>query len=324
MPKTRNETERTKIRTALEAVAAFVLAAHKKPDGDALGSMLALARWIDARGGAATVVCPDGVPDPYGFLPGANSVTREFPADPLRTGLLVLDTPLIARTGVPAALVAQASPVINIDHHPDNEEFGDLNLVDTGASSAALLVYEILEPLGGLTGEIASLLYAGALTDTGGFRFGNTDARTLRTAAKLVELGADPARTARMIYGEQPLSRLRLLGLVLASTETVLDGKVAVLTMTERMRRETESTGDDIEGLASYGRLLEGAQVAVLLRELDGAVRVSLRSAGPVDVNAVAASLGGGGHRAAAGIVMEGSLGEVRARLIEAVAGFLV
>jgi len=301
-----------------------VLAAHRKPDGDALGSMLALARWIEGRGGRATVVCPDGVPDPYGFLPGAELVAREFPADPSGAGLVVLDTPLMARTGAPAEIFEQTSPVINIDHHPGNEEFGDANLVDTSASSAALLVYEILEPLGGLTAEIASLLYAGVFTDTGGFRFGNTDARTLGTAAKLVDLGADPALTARMIYGEQPLGQLRLLGLVLASAETILDGRVAVLTMTDAMRRETGSTGDEIEGLASYGRLVEGSQVAALLRELNGAVRVSLRSAGPVDVNAVAASLGGGGHRAAAGVVMDGSLAEVRERLAEAVAAFLV
>jgi phosphoesterase RecJ-like protein len=324
MPKTQNETERKKIRKALEAGGSFVLAAHRRPDGDALGSMLALARWIEGRGGIAAVVCPGGVPEPYGFLPGAESVVRGFPIAPAQAALIVVDTPMVSRTGAPPELVAQASPVINIDHHPDNEEFGDANLVDTSASAAALLVYEILEPLGGLASEIASLLYVGIFTDTGGFRFGNTDARTLATAARLVELGADPALTARMVYGEQPLGRLRLLGLVLASAETVLDGRVAVLTLTDEMRRETGSSGDEIEGLAAYGRHIEGAQVSALLRELDGAVRVSLRSAGPVDVNAVAASLGGGGHRAAAGIVMEGSLEEARGRLIEAIEEFLV
>lgn len=311
--------DRNKILELLESRDALVVASHRKPDGDAVGTMLALLLWARGRERRAEALCPGGVPEPYGFLEGADLVVDAVP-DGLRDfHLLVVDTPDASRSDAVDGAARAAQTVVNIDHHPDNTRYGDLNLVDSSASSAALLVAELLERFGEIPREIATALYTGVLTDTGGFRFGNTDARTLSVASRLVERGVKPARVANAVYGEQSIGALKLLGMVLASTELAVDGRVAVSLLTKAMKDECGSDGVELEGLASYGRLVRGVEVAVLVREEDGRIRASLRSRGPVDVNAVASDLGGGGHRAAAGVVMDGTVDEARERLIAAV-----
>jgi phosphoesterase RecJ-like protein len=312
--------DRSKILEILESGDALVMASHRRPDGDAVGTMLALLLRARALGRRAEALCPGGVPEPYGFLAGADSVAEALPPGFDDFHLVIVDTPDGSRSDAAGAAAEAARTVINIDHHPDNTRYGDLNLVDSSASSAALLVAELLDGLDGMSREVATALYTGVLTDTGGFRFGNTDARTLSVASKLVESGAKPARVASAVYGEQSIGALRLLGMVLASTELALDGRMAVSLLTKAMKDECDSDGVELEGLASYGRMVRGVEVAVLVREEDGRIRASLRSRGPVDVNAVASSLGGGGHRAAAGVVMDGTVEEARRRLVEAVA----
>jgi phosphoesterase RecJ-like protein len=311
---------RRKILEALEGAGPFLITFHRKPDGDALGSGLALGLWLEARGKRVEVVSSDGVPDPFGFLPSADRVLTETPPDILGFTAFVLDTPDAPRAALAEGVLARAALVVNIDHHPDNTSYGDVNLVDASASSVALIIYELLADAGELSADVSSLLYVGAMTDTGGFRFRNTDARTLRAAGDLVALGASPGDLANAVYGEQPLGRLRLLGKVLSTTETELDGRVAVSVLTERMKSDAGSTGEDIEGMASFGRLIRGVEVALLLREEDGRIRASLRSKGVVDVNAIACRLGGGGHKAAAGVLLEGPMESARERLLEAVA----
>jgi phosphoesterase RecJ-like protein len=310
--------------TAIRSDGPFVLGAHERPDGDSVGSMLALSRWLENRGRDVAAVFPRGVPEPYADLPGADGVAHSFPDDLSDTTLIVVDTPLPERMAGGGDAVDDAARVVVIDHHPDNTRFGDVNLVDPTASSAALLVYEALaagnESLDAVT---ASLLFVGIMTDTGGFRFGNTDERTLRAAAALVAAGARPAELSNAVYGSQSLGQLRLLGLVLSSAETVMEGAVAFLTVTDAMRADAGSTGEEIEGLASYGRLIDGVEVAVLLREEEGRVRISMRSAGRVDVNALARRLGGGGHRAASGALVEGSLDDARREVLDALGGLL-
>ena len=310
---------RRKILEALEGPGPFLIAFHRKPDGDALGSALALGLWLEGRGKRVEVVNFDGVPDPFGFLPSADRVLLETPPDVLGCTAVVLDTPVASRAALAEGVLARAALVVNIDHHPDNTSYGDINLVDPSASSVALIIYELLADAGELSADISSLLYVGAMADTGGFRFGNTDSRTLHAAADLVALGASPADLANAVYGEQPLGRLRLFGMVLSTTETELGGRVAVSVLTERMKSDTGSTGEDIEGMASVGRLIRGVEVALLLREEDGRIRASLRSKGAVDVNAVASRLGGGGHKAAAGVVLDGPIESARELLLAAV-----
>jgi phosphoesterase RecJ-like protein len=307
------EEARKRALAALEGAGPFVVAAHDRPDGDSVGASLGLASWLRSRGARADVVAPQGIPPPYDFLPGAGAALREWPSSPGELVLVVLDTPLPERAGLPGGFLERTSLSVNIDHHPDNTRFADVNVVDPTASSAALIVSEILEESGRPLGrDVATLLYAGVLTDTGSFRFGNTDARTFEAAARLSRAGADPAHVARRLYGEQPVGRMKLLGLVLASMERALGGRVAVSYLTRAMREETGSSGDEIEGLASWGRLVEGVEVALLLREEAASVRGSLRSNGDVDVNAIARTMGGGGHRAASGFTYDGTLEEAR------------
>lgn len=291
---------------------------HRKPDGDAVGSMLGLAAWLRARGVRAVVLSPGGIPAPYGFVPGADTVVDERPSDLTGYVAVAADAPDATRLAAQRDDLESASVVLNIDHHPDNSLYGDVNVVDPEASSASLVIYDILAPSGGIDVDAATCLYTGLLTDTGGFRFSNTNARTFAAAAALTEMGARPSAAARAVYAEQPLGRLRLLGMVLSSAETALGGRVAILTLTDEMRDACGTSGDDIEGLASYGRLIEGVAVAALLREQGDSIRVSLRSADGVDVNALARELGGGGHRVAAGVVLDGPLDAARARLMEA------
>lgn len=311
---------RVDITECLLAGRPVVIASHRRPDGDALGSSLGLLDWLEARGVRAVVVGADGVPEPYGFLQRAGEVRDEVPADISDFTLAVLDTPSPARAAVPAHVFRRASCVIDVDHHPDNALFGDINLVDVSASSVALLIYELIRSAGGTPRPSgAEALYTGVMTDTGCFRFGNTDARTLEAAAALVRLGAGPAALANSVYGEQPVGRLHLLGKVLESIEIAAGGRVAVSALTREMKEQTGCTGDEIEGVASFGRLVRGVEVAVLLREENGRVRASLRSRGGVDVGAVARSLGGGGHSSAAGVVLAGSLEDARSTVLGAV-----
>ncbi|MBD3368181.1 MAG: bifunctional oligoribonuclease/PAP phosphatase NrnA [Candidatus Eisenbacteria bacterium] len=314
----------TEAAETLRGEGPFIVGAHERPDGDSVGSMLALVRWLRERGRKADAVVPGGVPDPYAALPGAGDVLDFYPEDLSDTTLILVDTPSPDRVAGLENGHERAASVVVIDHHPDNQGYGDINLIDTGASSAALLLYETLTEAGdGLDAETATLLYTGVLTDTGGFRFGNTDERTLRAAAALVGCGARPAEVATLVYGSQPIGSLRLLGLVLSTVETALDGRLAFLTLTDEMRRRAGATGEEIEGLAAYGRGIQGVEVSVLLREEDGRVRLSMRSRGRVDVNALARRLGGGGHRAASGALVEGTIADARGRVIEALGGLL-
>ena len=163
--------DREKIHRILDGDDPLVIVSHRNPDGDALGAMLALARWSADRGRKATAYSPEGAPAPYGFLPGADSIRLEFPTDATGFGLVSLDAPDASRLDLPPTLLEAADAVLNIDHHPGNTLFGTVNLVDPGASSTCLLLFEILEPYGRLSAEIATQLYTGVLTDTGGFRF---------------------------------------------------------------------------------------------------------------------------------------------------------
>ncbi|MBN2565071.1 MAG: bifunctional oligoribonuclease/PAP phosphatase NrnA [Candidatus Eisenbacteria bacterium] len=323
--RTKTAEAHTAAAEALSGSGPFVITSHRRPDGDALGSSLALLQWLRARGAQAVCVNSDGVPEPYPFLPLSDQVLRNVPDGLTARTAIVVDTPDVARAAIEDGVLDQADTVVNIDHHPDNACFGNINLVDVSASSAALLVWELLAGLPHPAGSplhpgIAAALYVGTMTDTGCFRFRNTDARTMKACAEMVALGAEPSGLATAVYGEQPAGRLRLLGLIIAGIETVFDGRVALSTLTDEMRRLAGDSGEAIEGIASYGRLIRGVEVSVLLREEKGGIRASLRSAGSVDVNDVARRLGGGGHKAASGVMLSGdTIQTARGRILAAV-----
>jgi phosphoesterase RecJ-like protein len=294
------------------------LLAHLYPDGDVLGSQLGLGLALRDAGRRVTFACRHAVPDAYHFLPGAREV-EQWPAG--RGGfdlVITLDTPDPARTG--GLLEGCRQPgtlVLNIDHHADNRRYGDVNWVEPPAAATGELVYDLLGAAGlSLTGDIATNLYTAIVTDTGSFRYSNTTPRTFRTAARLVEAGARPEEVALHLYETRHLPGLHLLGRILQQVETTPDGTVAWLVLD----RSQASSADLLEGedFVTYPRSLRAAKVAVLFRELPGEVKVSLRAKGEVDVARVAARLGGGGHRNAAGVVLKADLGAAKTLVLGA------
>jgi phosphoesterase RecJ-like protein len=300
--------------TDMESVAAelrdgerFLLTTHEGPDGDALGSLLAMHHLLGQLGKDSVMFLAAKefpLPIEYRFLP-LEEVFHEAPADMADRVVVFLDCGNIDRMPLDF-LRDDGVRMLNIDHHHDNTRFGDVNLVDTGASSTAEIVYGLALQLGvEITPEMASALYVGLVTDTGRFMYENTDADTHRIAAALIEAGVDVNDTYRRLYEHVPLEKLRLVARALDAIERPCDG-LAITYITEADYEETGSGEEMTEGIIDFLRSLEGVRVAAVIRELgsrgNAARKVSLRSSGDgVDVSAIAREQGGGGHVRAAG-----------------------
>jgi len=286
----------------------FLLTAHEGPDGDALGSLLAMQQVL-ARLGKDSVMFMAAkefpLPIEYRFLP-LEEVFHEAPADMADRTIVFLDCGNIDRMPV-EFLTAGENFRINIDHHHDNTLFGDVNLVETAASSTAEIVYELAMLLGvEITPEIASALYVGLVTDTGKFMYENTNARTHRIAAHLIEAGVEVDDTYRRLYEHVPLEKLRLVSRALEGIQRFCDDRLAVAYVGEEDYERTGSGEEMTEGIIDFLRSVEGTKVAALIRDLGdrgrAARKASLRSSdGAVDVSAIARKHGGGGHKRAAG-----------------------
>jgi bifunctional oligoribonuclease and PAP phosphatase NrnA len=293
---------------ALRANDRFLLTTHEGPDGDALGSLLAMQGILRQLGKDSVMFLAAKefpLPVEYRFLP-LTDVFHEPPADVVDRVLVFLDCGNIDRMPV-SFLQREGAQVLNIDHHHDNTRFGTVNVVDTDASCTAQIVYEISKRLGiELTPELASALYVGLVTDTGRFMYENTDAAAHRMAADLIELGVDVGDTYRRLYERMPIEKLRLIGRALEKVEIYDEGRLAV-TYIDAGDYEATGAGEVLtEGIIDILRALDGTAVAAVIRDkTDGgrsARKVSLRSAdGAVDVSAIARQHGGGGHRRAAG-----------------------
>jgi phosphoesterase RecJ-like protein len=300
----------------------FILTAHEGPDGDALGSLLGMHHLLTQLGKDSLMFMAAKefpLPIEYRFLP-LEEVFHEPPADMADRTVVFLDCGNIDR--MPVDFLSDGGNfIINIDHHHDNTRFGDVNLVDTGASSTAEIVYELGRRLGGrLTPEIASALYVGLVTDTGKFMYENTDAGTHRIAADLIEAGVEVDDTYRRLYEHVPLEKLRLVARALEGIERHC-GERLILTYVTAADYEASGAGEEMtEGIIDHLRSVEGAKVAALVRDQGtrgrAARKVSLRSSeGDVDVSAIARHHGGGGHKRAAGFSTDLELEELIAFL---------
>jgi bifunctional oligoribonuclease and PAP phosphatase NrnA len=285
----------------------FLLTTHEGPDGDALGSLLGMHNLLGQLGKDSVMFLAAKefpLPIEYRFLP-LEEVFHEPPADMADRTVVFLDCGNLDRMPVDF-LSNDGTHVINIDHHHDNTRFGDFNLVDTSASSTAEIVYGLALQLGvEVTPAMASALYVGLITDTGKFMYENTDARTHRIAAELIEAGVDVGDTYRRLYESVPLEKLHLVARALEAIERPCDG-LTITSITEADYRATGAGEEMTEGIIDFLRSLEGTKVAAVIRDLGSrgqAVRkVSLRSStGGVDVSAIAREQGGGGHVLAAG-----------------------
>jgi phosphoesterase RecJ-like protein len=318
MPKSKIMEE---ILEVLKKYETFLILSHVNPDGDALGSQLALYSLLSDLGKKALVVNSDPVPLAYRFLPNAGFFTQDIEHNTQFDVVLVLDCGNPDRTG--AELAAKIHPkhaLINIDHHRGNKRFGTLNLVDTRACATAELIFNIIESGNMEIGmDRAVCLYTGILTDTGSFKFSNTTAEAHRITARLIDEGVRPEQISESVYEVIPYQRAKLLGVALERLQLSEDGKIAWTSVTNAIYEQTGALSEDTEGIIDYIRSLRGVEVAVFLRELEnGDFKVSLRSKGDLAVNVIASAFGGGGHRAAAGCTLSGSLEEVADKVFEA------
>jgi phosphoesterase RecJ-like protein len=286
----------------------FLLTAHEGPDGDALGSLLGMHKVLTQLGKDSVMFMAAKefpLPVEYRFLP-LEEVFHEPPADMADRTVIFLDCGNIDRMPV-EWLTSGGNDIINIDHHHDNTCFGDINLVEVGASCTAEIVYDLALLLGAkIKPEIASALYVGLITDTGKFMYENTNAHTHRVAAELIDAGVDVDDTYRRLYEHVPLEKLRLVSRALEGIQSYCDGRLMVSYITKADYDATGAGEEMTEGLIDHLRSIEGTKVAAVIRDLANrgraARKVSLRSsAGDVDVSAIARLNGGGGHKRAAG-----------------------
>ena len=305
----------------LRRASRVLLTSHAAPDGDALGSELGLAEVARALGIAATIVNRDPHPAPLGFLPGLETirVEAELPAGFEREFDLavLLECPGLDRPGL-AGL--ERLPLLNIDHHLENARYAEVNVVDEDAPAVGEMVLAIAEAAGvAVTESMATNLYAALVTDTGDFRYSNATPRAFAAAARLVTAGARPAEIAEALWEHNPERVVRLTAEVLGTLELLAGGRLAVISCDRAMLERAGARPEDTENLINIPRGIDGVRVAVFFKALkDGAVRVSLRSRGDVDVQGVAKAFGGGGHRNAAGCTIPGTVAEARPRLLAA------
>jgi len=320
-------TTTTTIENAAAEVAAriksgrnFLITSHRNPDGDALGSGIALQGLIRKLGKTATVRVRDGFGKPLYNIPGANEVvvSDTLPADYPKAydAVFAMECPEVARTGYPVL----PGPVVNIDHHLGNEMYGEINYLDIEAPSVGEMVMQMNRrhlqvPL---DANIATAIYVSLSTDTGFFRYHNTTLRAFEAAEELVRAGAVPGDISLWINESVPRGAIKLLGLCLTTLELHANDRVATIELPHRFFKEAGATPEDTEGIVNYGRMIDGVLVSALLKEGDGnSTRVSLRAKPGVDVQQIAAMFGGGGHKAASGCTMPFALPAAKAKLVE-------
>ena len=293
------------ILKALQQGDRFLVCSHARPDGDAVGSMLAMGMLIRQMGKRADLVSADRVPNIYRALPGAQEIRSSLRVHGPYDAAILLECDGLARTSLQGL---EKFPILNIDHHASGRAFGHLNWIDQRAASVGELVYRLVKAAGAtVTREMATCLYVTVLTDTGGFCYGSTQASTFELARELVLAGADPIRIAQDVYFSTATSKLLLLGAALNNLKR--DGRLAWLWVTHQDMVRTCAAEEDCEGIVNFAVAISGVEAAAFLRELpEQRIRLSLRSKGQVNVAAIAERMGGGGHESAAGCTLEGPL----------------
>ncbi len=283
----------------------FLVCSHSRPDGDAVGSVLAMGMFLEQIGKRADLVTADRIPAVYRSLPGADTFRTALRVHGPYDAAILLECDSTERTRLRGL---ESFTIINIDHHASGRMWGHLNWIDRDAASVGELVYRVIKAAGAtVTPEIATCLYTTLLTDTGGFIYGGLRASTFALAEKLTLAGADPARIAKDTYFRVPMSRLLLLGTALTNLHR--DGKLAWLWVTHHDMMRTCAAEEDCEGIVNYALSIADVEAAAFLRELpEKRIRMSLRSKGKINVAAIAGGLGGGGHENAAGCTVDGPI----------------
>jgi len=302
-----------------------LVASHAKPDGDAIGSLIAMGLSLDALNKKTTLYNESPVPAVYRFLPSVNRIVRHINSASYDIAVM-LDCGDLDRIGKAVSAVRQIPVIINIDHHITNTRFGHFQLIDTSACATAEIIYRLIKQMGvPIDKAIATSIYTGILTDTGSLRFSNTNRAAFAICHEMVGLGVDPYSIAKHVYGTYSLGRIKLLNLALDSIEISSNGKLSIMTLTQDMFDETSTQPEDVDGLINYAKRIEDVKVAALIQEHQNGkgkskdfnkFHVSLRSDGSVDVAAIASSFGGGGHSGAAGFSIESTLSDIKSQIL--------
>lgn len=311
------------IAAAIASATTIHLASHENPDGDAIGSLLGMRLGLLALGKQVAVATPTPPPARFDFLPGFGAIGDALPASAAELAI-ALDCDGISRLGKLQAAFEAAAVVADVDHHRIESAFGDLRFVQPHYAATAMMVLDILYRMElTIDSEIATCLYTGLITDTGGFRFTNTDAEALCSGARLLVAGADPADLARRVFSLRRLGVRLLAGRALNSLRPVAGGQVLVASLSQTDFADTGTHPDDTDGLIDEFRDTTGVEVAVLFKEVEPDTwNVSLRSQG-ADVAEVAASFGGGGHRLASGCLISGERVQVERMVLDAIRALL-
>jgi len=299
----------------------IVISGHAMPDGDSVGSTVAMGLAAKMIGKKAVVISPDPIPRAYEFLPGVADVKGlgDFPPD--SDLAVVLDCTDINRGGEElAALLKKVPAVINIDHHVSNHHFGHYNFVDPAAAATGELVYRLIRKLGlTLNADIALNLYTAIAMDTGSFRYDNTTANTHKIAAELIKTGINVARINENLFENKELITLKLLGRTLADIKLSPCGRVSWISVPHSLMVEMGARDEHADGIVNYPKTVSGVEIGLLFREIEpGKIKVGFRSKENADVNKLAAMFGGGGHPRASGCMITGNLAEVETKVVEA------
>jgi phosphoesterase RecJ-like protein len=313
-------TEITRIADAIRARQSFVLSSHARPDGDAIGSQLAMAFALRALGKDVRVVNRDPAPPPLMAFAGVPDIEIAAKVDGDFDAAIIMECGDLARTGVEGL---DRGFVINIDHHPGNTGYGQLNWFDPSAAACGEMVFDLVVGLGvPLTAEIATHVYVAILTDTGSFHFSSISPRTFDICRGLLEAGVDPVEVARFVYDSGTMARLKLSGALLSGMQIDPTGRIALLYLDHEIARAAGGTYEDTDGLINEPLTVKEVQAVVFFKHVQGdEYRVSMRSKGVIDVNAVAKEFGGGGHKNAAGCTAKGRIDALRQLFVEKVSG---
>jgi len=295
----------------------IIIASHKDPDGDAIGSLIAMGLALEALNKNITLYNESPIPSAYRFLPSVERIVRQIKGTNTYDTAIILDCADFQRIGKLSSVISKIPVIINIDHHITNTIFGNFNLIDTSACAATVIIYNLLKEMAlPINSAIATSIYTGILTDTGSFRFSNTTKSAFAICEKMVEAGVDPYNVAMHVYGRYSLGQIKLLNMALESIEISDNGKMSIMILTKNMFDETGTRHEDSNGLINYAKSIENIKIAALIHELSHNYHVSLRSDGTVDVAAIAGSFGGGGHNRAAGFSIESTLSDIKTQLL--------
>lgn len=299
----------------------FLVTSHVRLDGDAVGSELALYEALRGLGKEVVVYNQDRTPQMYSFLPDAGIIENRLGPLDAFDAVFILDCSEIERVGEEAPRVAGIRQIVNIDHHISNDRYGHLTFTDPAASSTGEMIFRLVDEMGiDLTRDMAVNLYTAILTDTGAFRYSNTGPKTFTVAGRLLEKGADPAWIAQMVYETSPAVKIRLLGRALSTLEFDWQGRIGAVTVSRKMLDEAGAQWEHTEGFVEFPRSIEGVQVAAFFSEIgEGLYKVSLRSKGRFNVEAVARKFGGGGHINASACRIQGDCDTVKRKLFDAI-----